>query len=142
LPPVLPLEPQLDRDAHVTLTVASGGHGMPQDHPLKINALRWAPEPHGRSMFFKALFTIDLLIAGIVVYFFIVGLGDGSVSSFNMTLWLAILAGLAAILAGGYALRSAGRNALASLVLLVLAVPGALYAFFLVVVVFSGARWN
>jgi hypothetical protein len=115
---------------------------MPQDHPLKINALRWALEPHGRSMMFKALFTIDLLIAGIVVYFFVAGLGDGSVSSFNMTLWLAILVGLAAILAAGYSLRSAGRGALANLVLLVLVVPGALYAFFLVVVIVSGARWN
>lgn len=93
-------------------------------------------------MLFKALFTIDLLIAGIVVYFFFAGLGDGSVSSFNMTLWLAILAGLAAVLSAGYALRSTGRRALANLVLLVLAVPGALYAFFLVVVVMSGARWN
>ena len=93
-------------------------------------------------MFFKAMFTIDLLIAGIVVYFFFAGLGDGSVSSFNMSLWLAILVGLAAVLAAGYALRSAGRGALANVVLLVLAVPGALYAFFLVVVVLSGARWN
>jgi hypothetical protein len=115
---------------------------MPQDHPLKINALRWTPESQGRCMQFKALFTIDLLIAGIVVYFFFAGLADGSVSSFNMTLWLTILAGLAAILAAGYAFRFAGRGALANLVLLVLAVPGALYAFFLVVVVLSGARWN
>jgi hypothetical protein len=93
-------------------------------------------------MLFKALFTIDMLIAGIVVYFFFAGLADGSVSSFNMTLWLAILGGLAAILATGYGLRSAGRSALASLVLLVLAIPGVLYAFFLVIVVLSGARWN
>ena len=93
-------------------------------------------------MLFQVLFVLDLLIAGIVVFFFFWGLTDGSVSSFNIGLWMAILAGLAAVLGVGYALRSAGRTAVANLVLLVLAVPGALYGFFILLVVFSGARWN
>jgi hypothetical protein len=93
-------------------------------------------------MLFKALFAIDLLIAAIVIFFFFWGLSDGTVSSFNITLWLTILFSLAAIVGGGYALRSAGRTVLANLVLLVLAIPGALYGFFLLLVIFSGARWN
>jgi hypothetical protein len=93
-------------------------------------------------MLSKVFFAIDLLIAAIVVFFFFWGLSDGTVSSFNISLWLTILVGLAAILAGGYMLRSAGRTALANAVLLVLVIPGALYALFLVVVVMSGARWN
>jgi hypothetical protein len=93
-------------------------------------------------MLFRVLFALDLLIAGIVVFFFVWGLTDGSVSSFNMGLWMTILAGLAAVLGVGYALRSAGRTALANLVLLVLTVPGALYGLFILLVVFSGVRWN
>ena len=93
-------------------------------------------------MLFRVLFVLDLLIAGIVLFFFFWGITDGSVSSFNMGLWTTILAGLAAVLGVGYGLRSAGRTALANLVLLVLAVPGALYGLFILLVVFSGARWN
>ncbi|MCC6946127.1 MAG: hypothetical protein IT539_00025 [Bradyrhizobiaceae bacterium] len=93
-------------------------------------------------MTFKILFGIDLLIAAIVLYFFLIGLADGSVSSFNMGLWAALLAALAAILGGGYALGAAGRTTLASLVLLVLAAPGALYALFILLVILSGERWN
>lgn len=93
-------------------------------------------------MFFRVLFVLDLLIAGIVVFFFFWGLTDGSVSSFNMGLWMTVLVVLAAVLGVGYALRSAGRTALANLVLLALAVPGALYGLFILLVVFSGARWN
>ena len=47
---------------------------------------------------FWALSGIDGAIALIVLVFFFAGLGDGSVSTFNIVLWLAILGGLAAIL--------------------------------------------
>jgi hypothetical protein len=59
-------------------------------------------------MTFKILFGIDALAGAVILYFFFVGLADGSVSSFNMGLWAAILAALAAILGGGYALNANG----------------------------------
>ena len=48
----------------------------------------------------RTLLGIGLLVAIVVVYFFVVGLADGSVSSFNMSLWLGLLAAVAA--AAGY----------------------------------------
>ncbi|HEX6092090.1 MAG TPA: hypothetical protein VFZ07_01990 [Dongiaceae bacterium] len=91
---------------------------------------------------FWTLFCIDGLVAMIVLFFFFAGLGDGSVSSFNMTLWLAILGGLAAILGGGWLLKSNGHPYLACGVLLILASPGLLYAVFILSVIILQPRWN
>jgi len=93
-------------------------------------------------MWFRVLLGLDIVAAAIIVYFFLVGLVDGSVSSFNMGLWLAILLGVGAVVGGGIALRRNGHARLANLVLLVLAIPTFLYGLFILVVVFSGARWN
>jgi hypothetical protein len=93
-------------------------------------------------MLFRILLGLDIAAAAVVIYFFLVGLVDGSVSSFNMDLWLAMLVGVAAVIGGGVALRRNGYPKWANLVLLVLAIPTFLYGLFIVVVVFSGARWN
>lgn len=93
-------------------------------------------------MLFRILLGLDIAAAAVLVYFFLVGLVDGSVSSFNMGLWLAMLVGVAAVIGGGVALRRSGHTTWANLVLLVLAIPTFLYGLFILVVIFSGARWN
>ena len=93
-------------------------------------------------MFFRILIGLDGAAAAVAVYFFLTGLADGSVSAFNIELWLGILAGIAAILAGGVLLHRKGHPVLANLVLAVLAVPAALYVLFMLIVIGSGARWN
>jgi hypothetical protein len=93
-------------------------------------------------MTFKILFGIDALAGAVILYFFFVGLADGSVTSFNMGLWAAILAALAAILGGGYALNANGWTHLAILLLLLLAIPSAVYALFILLVVVTNPRWN
>lgn len=93
-------------------------------------------------MLFRILLGLDIAAAAVVVYFFLVGLVDGSVSSFNMGLWLTILIGVAAVIGVGIALRRNGYPVWANLVLLVLAIPTLLYGLFLLVVIFSGQRWN
>ena len=50
--------------------------------------------------FFWILWGIDAVLSLVVLYFFFVGLADGSVSSFNMGLWLMILIGIGAIMLG------------------------------------------
>ena len=75
-------------------------------------------------MKFWMLWGVDALIALVFVYFFLVGLGDGSVSSFNIGLWLVTLACLAAVVGGSLVLRANQRSGLAVTLLLVLAVPG------------------
>ncbi len=91
---------------------------------------------------FWGLFGIDALVAAIFVYFFFVGLGDGSVSSFNGALWLGILTGLAAVLGGSFFLKRAGQNVLALCLLGLLAIPALLAALFFAVILISNPRWN
>ena len=55
-----------------------------------------------RGQFFWFVWGFDALIAAIFLFFFFWGLSDGTVSSFNIVLWLGILAGLAGILGGSH----------------------------------------
>jgi hypothetical protein len=91
---------------------------------------------------FRILWVIDAIVALIVLYFFIIGLGDGSVSSYNSALWGGILAALAGILGGSILLKNAGQLKMAKALLWVLAIPALLYGLFMLVAVFSGAKWN
>ena len=93
-------------------------------------------------MVFTILLGLNLAVALIVGFFFFTGLADGSVSAFNIKLWIMILTGLAVILGGGLALRATSRPVLANLVLSILAVPAILYAIFVAAVLVSGQSWN
>ena len=93
-------------------------------------------------MKFWILWAIDALIALVILYFFFLGLADGTVSMFNIGSWIAILAALAAVIGGSLWLRSAGRKAPATIVLLILAVPGILFALFFLVLLIANPRWN
>jgi hypothetical protein len=91
---------------------------------------------------FWVTWVIDALISAIGLYFFFVGLADGSVSSFNIGIWVGLLTALTVVVAGSLWLKEIGRPGLGMMLLLVLAVPGALYALFLFVIIISGAKWN
>ena len=93
-------------------------------------------------MVYRILLGINVVAALVLVYFFLAGLADGSVSSFNMGLWLGLLGATASVLAGGYALHKAGHRRIAGLVLAAPAVPVVGYVVFLLVVIVSGERWN
>lgn len=91
---------------------------------------------------FRALWIFDALLAGIPVYFFLAGLKDGSVSSFNIATWLVLLLVTAGVLAGSVLCRSRGHTTIAWLILAVIAVPGALGALFFLCVVILNPKWN
>ncbi|MBK9109251.1 MAG: osmoprotectant transporter permease [Saprospiraceae bacterium] len=92
--------------------------------------------------FFWILWIFDALIALVAVYFFIVGLSDGSVSSFNIKLWLGLLAVLAIILGGSYWLYTHEKLVFAKRLLYLLAIPGFLYLLFLLFILIARPRWN
>lgn len=92
--------------------------------------------------FFWILWGFDAVIALVVLYFFFIGLADGSVSSVNMGLWLFLLSVVAAILSGSLWLKSHDKIGLAKGVLCVLAVPGFLYLLFILVVLIGKPKWN
>jgi len=93
-------------------------------------------------MIYRVLWWFDALIAAVFLYFFFIGLADGSVSSFNMGLWLFTLAALAAVLAGSHALKASAHPKAAVSLLLVLAIPGAIGVLFMLVVLTTQTRWN
>lgn len=91
---------------------------------------------------FRILWGIDALVATLFVGFFLIGLADGSVSSFNLILWLGTLAALAAVLGGSIVLRKAGHSRLATTLVAALAVPSALTGLFFLGLIILNPRWN
>ena len=87
------------------------------------------------KFWFWFLWAIDAVITAVALYFFFSLSAGGNVGSFNILPWLIILAVLAAVLGGSLWLRAAGKQALAIILLLLLALPGALYALFVLLIV-------
>jgi hypothetical protein len=91
---------------------------------------------------FRILLAVDLVVAAVVLYFFFVGLADGSVSSFNGALWAMILAGVTAVPAGGWLLHANGHRRTALALLAVLAAPGLIAGLFILLLIVLQPRWN
>ena len=100
------------------------------------------PPPAKPGKLFRILWWFDALIAAVFLFFFFWGLADGTVSAFNIVLWLAILTCLAGILGGSRALRSKGHRRPAMGLLLILAIPGILGLIFFLAVAILHPRWN
>lgn len=96
----------------------------------------------GSSTLYKAFFVCSALTCAVGVWFFLVGLGDGSISSFNMGLWLTLLAVLGFSLGGGYTLHANGRHRAAIAALAITAIPGIIGAFFILLLIVFQPRWN
>lgn len=88
---------------------------------------------------FLAANAAALLVA---LYFFVIGLGDGTVSSFNIVLWLTILAGLIAVPLCGLILKTRGYRGIAVLVLAIVAAPAIIAGIFILTMLISPPRWN
>ncbi|WP_045836820.1 hypothetical protein [Hyphomicrobium sp. 99] len=91
---------------------------------------------------FRVFLMIDIAALFLALYFFLVGIADGSVSSFNILLWLSLLGGICAIIAVGYSLKTKERRAAANTVLAVLALPSIAAALFVVTLLIAQPRWN
>ena len=74
-------------------------------------------------MAFWIPWVIDAIAAAVLVVFFFWGISDGSVSSFNIALWLSILAAVGGVVGGSFWLRSKGKHGPAIAVAWLLAVP-------------------
>lgn len=85
---------------------------------------------------------IDAIVALIALYFFFIGIADGSVSSFNIALWFVLLAALAAVLIGSFMLKSADKLMAAKILSGVLAIPALLFFLFFIILIGSGTKWN
>lgn len=82
------------------------------------------------------------LTAAVVVWFFLEGLADGTVSSRNLGLWAGLLAVAGGVPAAGAALHARGRTLAAKLLLALVAVPALLGALFFLLLILTVPRWN
>ena len=85
---------------------------------------------------------VDAVIAAIVVFFFLWGLADGTVSGMNIGLWVLTLGALAAVVGGSLGLKSSGRPGLGATLAWILAVPGLLVGLFFLALIVGNPRWN
>lgn len=88
------------------------------------------------------LLAIDSIALLIALYFFLVGIGDGTVSSFNIMLWLPLLGGLAGIIFVGRYFRTRQQLVAANIVLAIVGVPAVLACLFVLSLLISQPRWN
>ena len=91
---------------------------------------------------FWVLWIFNAIMSLIPIYFFFVGLMDGTVSSSNIGIWFILLLVVAVVLVGSYLLRAANQMALAKILLIIAAIPGIMAILYFAVVMISKPRWN
>jgi hypothetical protein len=95
-----------------------------------------------KQFLFWTLWAVDALVALVAIFFFVIGVEDGSVSSFNLGLWTGILLGVAVVVAGSLILRGVGRVVIGIVLASVLAVPALGWLVMMMVIILSNPRWN
>lgn len=78
----------------------------------------------------------------VAFYFFFTGLADGSVSQFNMGIWMVLVLGLPTLLLGTYWLKSQDRLKTALALLSIPSLMVTAYLIFIAAVLFGNNRWN
>ena len=93
-------------------------------------------------MMFWLPWALDAILAGVAVLFFFIGLSDGSVSSFNIAIWMVLLLAAAVVVGGSLWLRAAGHTRIAYALVWLPAIPGLFAILFVIVVLIANPRWN
>jgi len=91
---------------------------------------------------FWILWIFNALMSLIPVYFFFIGLQDGTVDGSNMGLWLGILAVVGLLLGGTHWLKNKGQVVAAKVLLWLSTVPCLMVILYFVIAITSNARWN
>ena len=91
---------------------------------------------------FWILWIFNALISLIPIYFFFVGLNDGTVSSRNAGIWFILMLVVAVVLVGPFLLKAANQLTLAKVLMLIAAVPGFLVVLYFVVVITMNPDWK
>jgi hypothetical protein len=91
---------------------------------------------------FRLFAAVSTVVLGILLYFFVIGIADGSVSAFNIALWLGLLASTGLIVGGGVVLNGKGRRRAATALLAVTAVPGIAAGLFFLMLLISQPNWR
>ena len=93
-------------------------------------------------MIYKLFLVANFVALAIAAAFFIIGLSDGSVSSFNIAVWTMLLVGLSGVLLVGKQLKLKGKSHFATSILGITAIPTILGGLFMLIVLVTQPRWN
>lgn len=85
---------------------------------------------------------IAAVVTSVAVIFFLIGLTNGSVSSFNASIWALILPGTVGVTVCSLILKENGRPGMGALLALVLALPGLLAGLIILLFIIVPMRWN
>ncbi|WP_435354295.1 osmoprotectant transporter permease [Emticicia sp. SJ17W-69] len=85
---------------------------------------------------------IDAIVGLILLYFFFIGLADGSVSSFNIGLWLLLLIVSISLLMGSLYLKSKEKFVIAKILLGIEAIPAFFFFLFFLLMILSKPNWQ
>ncbi|MCC6717158.1 MAG: hypothetical protein IT555_04680 [Acetobacteraceae bacterium] len=91
---------------------------------------------------FATLFALNVAAALVALTFFVIGLADGSVTSFNILIWAALLGVVFTMPWAGWAVRMRGRKRLGMLLLLPVAVPAIAAGVMLVLLLVMRPDWR
>ena len=91
---------------------------------------------------FGTLFAINVAAGLVALAFFIIGLGDGTVTSFNILIWAAMLGVLFSMPWAAWAVRLRGRARLGTLLLLPVALLAVLGGVMILVMIVSPLNWR
>lgn len=91
---------------------------------------------------YRILFGVVAVAAAILAFFFLWGIGDGTVSGENIGLWLVMLAAPGAVLFLAWRLAAAGQRAAASVILALMAIPAALLGLFFLLLIVLAPDWR
>lgn len=92
--------------------------------------------------FYWILWIFTAIMSIVPVYFFFVGLKDGSITKRNFALWLLILLAVAGVLLGSDWLKDHDRLGMAKGLLALAAVPGVLMLIYFLVAIIGKPKWN
>lgn len=91
---------------------------------------------------FKILWSIDIAATGVILWCFIAGVLDGTVSHRNIKLWLLIVVAAGSIVWLSWLLKKNGNDKFAMITVLILAIPAIIYGLFVLLMASNNGRWN
>jgi len=91
---------------------------------------------------FWIFWIFNALMSLIPIYFFFLGLSDGTIDANNIGIWMIILLVIAGILGGTYWLKSKQQVMAAKVLLIITSIPSLLAILYFVIILTSDVRWN
>ncbi len=85
---------------------------------------------------------IDAIAALVILYFFVIGILDGSVSQRNAGMWGLLLLAVGAVTAGSIYFLRRGQMKIAWILLSLMAIPAMVMFIFMLIVILVVVRWN